>query len=955
MSAHRRLTPILGLALAAPFAALPSAALAGAGAWTTSGPHGGSIHAVVADPLVVDRLLAIGDGGVFRSDDGGGTWTRFEAGALVNYPAALAMADNASTAYMVSNTDEVYRSNGGGAWVPTGFAPPSPVYVYDLDVRRGDADSVALVTFEGPWVSGDGGATWTSGGTGLPATTPTLVPVVAGYGSGRLYLDYSEEPTPGASPVYVSTDGGANWSPTGAMPVGFYAAYVNQSDIAVAPTDDNRVYLAAASDLYYSSNGGTSWNTLAAPGLGEGRPLSIRVHPTDPDTIYVGFEQGFYRFSFSSTWVALDGGLSADGLRTNRVLQAALAPGFPADDRIWVASDPGGLWRSDDAGTSWTTAQDGLESANIRSIAINPVNSNMLWAGYGDGYGATAALYASGDSAMSWTQSNTGMTAVSIRAIAIDPTSGALPGTEVLYAVGSSFGFGDQPDGSGPPDSGIYKSVDGGANWNVLQNGLPEAWPGHRHIGLQRSVALDPRSCASPPASGPCTSGPLQTVYVAGSGRGNDSGYTAARIHKSTDGGANWTPSDTGLPAPSGSFPCSLRQAAIPLVVDPVTPTTLYVGMFLSQFDESACPAPTLANGVFRSTDGGASWHHRGNGLPRWSGPGTSHYDVLALAVDPATPSTVYAAVARNLADSRVFKSTDGGANWFETSVGIAGSDVRALLVDPVDTDIVYAASGGNAASPGGVYRSDDGGLSWNSISIGLPADSATALALDPSDRTRLLAGTRASVWEITQVPDPDMDGAPTFAEDAAPNAGDGDGNGTADAAEADVASFFGESGTPVGMAAAAGGKGVALSQVTLAVTAVQGTCTRINNAHALDASTLPNDIARGVAATHFGGFGVLRFEIPDCSEATVDVTVHGADFSDVDWTWRNFGPLVPGDAATMAWYGYDDAVRIDADTWRITVRAGELGSYRADTDTILFVGAPGFVDIQVFGDDFED
>lgn len=136
MSASRRQAPLPGLAIALSFAILPVAAQAGSGVWTTSGPHGGSIHSVVADPLVVDRLLAIGDGGVFRSDDGGASWVRFEAGALVNYPAALATADNASTAYMVSNSDDVYRSVGGGAWVPTGFAPSSPQYVYDLDVRR---------------------------------------------------------------------------------------------------------------------------------------------------------------------------------------------------------------------------------------------------------------------------------------------------------------------------------------------------------------------------------------------------------------------------------------------------------------------------------------------------------------------------------------------------------------------------------------------------------------------------------------------------------------------------------------------------------------------------------------------------------------------------------------------------------------------------------------------------
>jgi photosystem II stability/assembly factor-like uncharacterized protein len=78
---------------------------------------------------------------------------------------------------------------------------------------------------------------------------------------------------------------------------------------------------------------------------------------------------------------------------------------------------------------------------------------------------------------------------------------------------------------------------------------------------------------------------------------------------------------------------------------------------------------------------------------------------VRALAVDPVTPSTVYAATD----GGGVFKSADGGGSWTAINAGLSsGSTVMALAVDPVTPSTVYAGTNG-----GGVLRSDDGGASW--------------------------------------------------------------------------------------------------------------------------------------------------------------------------------------------------------------------------------------------------
>src|SRR5690606_9551540 len=292
-------------------------------------------------------------------------------------------------------------------------------------------------------------------------------------------------------------------------------------------------------------------------------------------------------------------------------------------------------------------------------------------------------------------------------------------------------------------------------------------------MGIARAIVLDPRSCAAPPTSGPCPpgSGPLQTLFAVGSGRVDYSApglpNLSARIYRSTDAGANWSASENGLPLPIDIVPGPdvglSYNIAITLVIDPDDTQTMYVGTAAGGpiFDPGV--TPTLANGVFKSIDGGANWTHSSTGLPRYFGPGSTQHDVLALAINPVDPQILYAGVSAFLPSGvivgTVYKSTDAGATWFEASAGIAGQDVRALFIDPTDPlgDTIYAGTGGDGANPGGVYRSTDGGATWNSYSIGLPAYSATALAMParvPGAPARILAGTNAGVWDYTEVPD---------------------------------------------------------------------------------------------------------------------------------------------------------------------------------------------------------
>jgi photosystem II stability/assembly factor-like uncharacterized protein len=125
---------------------------------------------------------------------------------------------------------------------------------------------------------------------------------------------------------------------------------------------------------------------------------------------------------------------------------------------------------------------------------------------------------------------------------------------------------------------------------------------------------------------------------------------------------------------------------------------------------------------------------------------------VYALAVDPRDPATLYGSLCStevNNADStRLFKSTDGGANWKQLGSGLPDQVYfRALAIDPRNSSTVYA--GGDA----GVFRSLDGGETWSATNSGMAESFVYSLVIDPQDHRTLYAGTGAGLYVITFVP----------------------------------------------------------------------------------------------------------------------------------------------------------------------------------------------------------
>src|SRR5262249_30832496 len=128
-----------------------------------------------------------------------------------------------------------------------------------------------------------------------------------------------------------------------------------------------------------------------------------------------------------------------------------------------------------------------------------------------------------------------------------------------------------------------------------------------------------------------------------------------------------------------------------------------------------------------------------------------------ALAIDPSTPTTLYAGVddtpiyddsgASTPGHGGVFKSLDGGATW--TPSGLDGAAVTQIVIDPSAPGTLYAVTQGNYGSPRGfrgAYKSIDGGATWNSVSAGLDrltsaGANITSLVIDPASVNTLYLG----------------------------------------------------------------------------------------------------------------------------------------------------------------------------------------------------------------------
>ena len=319
---------------------------------------------------------------------------------------------------------------------------------------------------------------------------------------------------------------------------------------------------------------------------------------------------------------------------------------------IYIGSASGGVWKSVDSGTTFKPIFDKQPSLSIGSLATDPSNPQTVWVGTGE----------------SWVRNS--------------------------VSVGT----------------GIYRSRDGGENWEAL--GLADS----EHIAR---VVVHPKDSNTVFA---CALGHL---WNANTERG---------VFKTTDGGKTWNK----VLYRNDSTGCA------EMAMDPQDPSVLYAAMWDVRREPHNFRSGGPGSGLFKSTDSGATWHELRKGLPE------GDLGRIGIAISPANHTRVYAVVeAKN--HTALFRSDDAGDIWAETnnSFNVSGRPFyfARLAADPKNADRLY--------KPGFFLTvSEDGGKSFSAAfsSTEGPGDAVHgdlhALWIDPENPEQMLLGTDGGVYQ---------------------------------------------------------------------------------------------------------------------------------------------------------------------------------------------------------------
>jgi photosystem II stability/assembly factor-like uncharacterized protein len=382
----------------------------------------------------------------------------------------------------------------------------------------------------------------------------------------------------------------------------------------------------------------------------------------------------------------------------------------PDDPRLWyVAAGSGGVWKTTNAGTTWTPVFDDQTSYSIGCVTIDPHAPDRVWVGTGENIGGRHVgfgdgVYRSDDGGGSWTRVGLERSE-HIAEILVHPGD---PDTIWVAAQGPLW----SPGG----ERGIYKSTDGGSSWRRTLG--DDEWVGATEI------VIDPRD---PDRLYAATWQRHRTV-AAYLGGGPGSG-----LWRSEDGGETWQELENGLPESD--------MGKIGLAISPQQPDVLYAAIELDR----------RTGGVWRSTDRGASWEKRSDTVSGGTGP---HY-YQELYACPHRFDRIY------LADVWMQVSDDGGKTFTKLGERFKHSDNHALAFRADDPDWLLAGC------DGGLYESNDLAATWRFFQ-NMPLTQFYKIALDDAEpfynvvggtqdnstqrgptRTDTLTGIRNADWSV--------------------------------------------------------------------------------------------------------------------------------------------------------------------------------------------------------------
>ncbi|MDX1479356.1 MAG: T9SS type A sorting domain-containing protein, partial [Saprospiraceae bacterium] len=570
------------------------------------------------EPGIVSRVTRGFYGlGIFKTTDGGASWTHVLNWALDDLKGVqdLAIDPLDSNLVYAATTGGLMRTSDGGINWELIVSMPMAM---DVEILPGDPHKI-FVTFgdlnfnnntipSGIFVSVDHGTSFQKVTNGLPAAYSGKAMLAASpsdpdvmFASVQHWSTSFQDSTTSLG-LFKSTDRGSNWQRINNTNVARWQGWFSH-DVAVHPEDPQQLMYVGV-DSWRSTDGGETvdqvsdwrlWTFGLLPNSGPDGPAdyvhgdihAAYYHPLHPDHVYLATDGGVF--------VSEDGGLTYEsrngGLHTTQFYAQAgssatdpiLFIGGTQDNASYIRRAKDTWWRviggdgmsayidPTDNNVMYGSAQ-GLVIARLDLLAdtltvISPplqqgesvtFNAPYVLAPSAPStiYAAGQHLYRSTDRGDNWTRRSLDVIDGSnpVIHLAVDPHDPA-----VIYASTAS-----NPFAPGLPNSGVFKSVDGGISWVAADAGLPRR--------LIKEVAIDPDN--------------TDILYAA------VSGFGSAHVFRSDDGGMSWYEQDSGLPdVPTNT-----------IALDPLVTTDIYVGNDV---------------GIYYSDNGGATWRPWMEGLPR--------------------------------------------------------------------------------------------------------------------------------------------------------------------------------------------------------------------------------------------------------------------------------------------------------------------------------------------------
>jgi photosystem II stability/assembly factor-like uncharacterized protein len=605
--------------------------------WESIGPYGGYVRALAANPADPSEIFAVAyTGQIFRSQDGSRTWTLLAVKDVALYDIAFSPS-RPDIVYIVSARGLFVSTDRGVQWTerlfPTGCSSQANIWVSPSDPDRIQIGGSYWTTSSGGAAllkSSDGGRTWTYKGfssaysgvcyrMAVDSSDPNII-----YAGASFYIS-----TGGSSyyNFYKTTDGGATWR----------VIYGGTGPIAIAvdPRNPLRVFASSGSGssggMLRSLDGGLTW-TRTSDATGQ----SIVFDPLQPDTIYAGWGNAFYKtIDGGVSWTRLTGNL--DGFCTSILLLGGKT----------LFGSTAGVFASTDGGATWSEADQGMNARNVSAFAVSPtapatVYSVAEW--YPQSSYIQGVVYKSLNSGAVWTKlSITLSNLTAAPQILVDPLYGerlwireqhslwrsengglnwlGLPARTYMDDLGdlavsartSGYlvlaGTGIRYPGA-VPYMAFERSLDAGTSWSIFPVTLEKS--------SGSAIALDPQDG--------------NIIFV-----GGEKGGPGA-LFRSRDGGASWTEIDGNA---FGTDPVAA------IGIDSEDGNRLFVG---------------TAGGFFATENGGTSWT-KSAVLP-----------VRTIHVLRADPRQILIAGA-----SGVFWTGDRGATWTELGADLPSRAVSGI------------------------------------------------------------------------------------------------------------------------------------------------------------------------------------------------------------------------------------------------------------------------------------